>query len=163
VGRLPRFVFNFSVSNTKLSTLDNSMASSLANTRACIIRDHIARLTEIGSELEKIKDMLSTLTEKSSYGCLRSIPGIDTVTAAKIISQTIDIDRFSSSSKLAKFIGIAPREKSTGRKKKYQKSKYGKKFLYSTIYFMALAYISRTREEMEGIKIQSPGHITFRR
>jgi len=129
-----------------LSATSNSIAGSLVDTRAYIIRRHIARLSEIQAELEKIKEMLCPLVEKSSYVCLTSVPGIDTVTAAKIISQVIDIDRFSSPSKLAKFIGIAPREKSTGRKKRYEKSKYGKKFLYSTIYFMALAHISRTRD-----------------
>ena len=129
-----------------LSTTSNSVAGSLVDTRAYIIRKHISKLLEIQGELEKIKDILCPLIEKSSYSCLISIPGIDTVTAAKIISQVIDIDRFSSPSKLAKFIGIAPREKSSGRKKKYQKSKYGKKFLYSTIYFMTLTHISRTRD-----------------
>lgn len=129
-----------------LTLAGNSIACNLADTRAYIIRGHIERLTEIGKETEKIKDMLYSLIENSSYLCLTSIPGIDTVTAAKIISQVIDIDRFSSSSKLAKFIGVAPVEKSSGRKEKYQKSKYGNKSLYSTIYFMALAHISRTRD-----------------
>lgn len=91
------------------------------------------------------EEKIETLVEKSSYRCLNYVPGIESVTAAKIISQVIDISRFSSTSKLAKFVGIAPREKSTGRKKKFEKSKYGKKFLRSTIYFMALAYISGTR------------------
>jgi transposase len=56
-----------------------------------------------------------------------------------------DISRFSSASRLARFAGIAPTEKSTGRKKKYEKSKYGNKYLHSTIYYVALAHISRTR------------------
>jgi len=129
-----------------LSTLNSSIDDNLAGTRAHIVAAHIERLIQIRKELLKIKDMLENLVKASSYYCLTSIPGIGTVTAAKIISQIIDIDRFQSSSKLAKFIGIAPREKSSGRKKRYQKSKYGKKFLYSTIYFIALAHISRTRD-----------------
>jgi hypothetical protein len=36
-------------------------------------------------------------------------------------------------------------KKSTGRKKKYEKSKYGNKSLHSTIYYIALSHISRTR------------------
>lgn len=36
-------------------------------------------------------------------------------------------------------------KKSSGRKKKYEKSKHGNKSLHSAIYFIALAHISRTR------------------
>ena len=129
-----------------LSSIDNSIADSLTGTRVHIISAHTERLVQIGKELKRIKEVLEKLVEASSYGCLTSIPGIDTVTASKIVSAVMDISRFSSSSKLARFCGIAPREKSTGKKKRYEKSKYGNKSLYSTIYFMALAHISRTRD-----------------
>lgn len=129
-----------------LTSIDNSTADSLTGTRVHIISAHIKRLVQIGKELKKIQEVLEKLIEASSYGCLTSIPGIDTVTASKIVSAVMDISRFSSSSKLARFCGIAPREKSTGKKKRYEKSKYGNKSLYSTIYFMALAHISRTRD-----------------
>ncbi len=128
-----------------LSSIDTSIADSLTDTRARIISFHIRRLMEIRDELEEIKEALTHLVKASSYYCLVSIPGIDIVTAAKIIASVFDISRFSSASKLARFCGIAPREKSTGRKKKYEKSKYGNKFLHSTIYYVALAHISRTR------------------
>ncbi len=129
-----------------LSSIDNSIVDSLTGTRAHIIESHSQRLVQIGKELKKIQNILEGLVEASSYGCLTSIPGIDTVTASKIIAGIMDIARFSSSSKLARFCGIAPAEKSSGRKEKYEKSKYGNRSLYSTIYFMALAHISRTRD-----------------
>jgi transposase len=128
-----------------LSSLNNSIDNNLTDARAYIIKKHIERLLEITEELSQMKDMLSCIVEKSSYGSLTSIPGVDVITAAKIISSVVDIGRFSSSAKLAKFAGIAPREKSTGKKQKFQKSKHGKKYLRSTIYFMALAHISKTR------------------
>lgn len=58
----------------------------------------------------------------------------------------MDISRFSSASKLARFCGIAPSERSSGRRKRYVKSKYGNKSLRSAIYFVALSQISRTRD-----------------
>jgi len=118
----------------------------LIDARSSIIKKHIKRLTSIREELKEISDMLSRLVLKSPYSTLNSVPGIDIVTAAKIISQVIDIGRFSSSSKLAKFIGVAPVEKSSGRKRRYQKSKHGKRYLYSAIFFIALNHISRTRD-----------------
>lgn len=127
----------------------NNMPDILTETRSSIIKKHIERLTSIQEELKDILDMLSELVLKSSYSTLTSIPGINIVTSAKIISQVIDIDRFSSSSKLAKFIGVAPVEKSSGRKIRYQKSKHGKRYLYSAIYFIALNHISRTRDKRD--------------
>ena len=124
----------------------NNMPDILTDVRSSIIKKHIERLTSIQEELKDILDMLSELVLKSSYITLTSIPGINIVTAAKIISQVIDIGRFSSPSKLAKFIGVAPVEKSSGIKIKYQKSKRGKRYLYSAIYYIALNHISRTRD-----------------
>ena len=118
----------------------------LTDARSSIIKKHIKRLISIQEELKEISDMLSKLVLKSPYSTLTSVPGIDIVTAAKIISQVIDIGRFSSSSKLAKFIGVAPVEKSSGKKRRYQKSKHGKRYLYSAIFFIALNHISRTRD-----------------
>jgi transposase len=118
----------------------------LTDARSLIIKKHIERLASIREELKEISDMLSRLVLKSPYSTLISVPGIDIVTAAKIISQVIDIGRFSSSSKLAKFIGVAPVEKSSGRKRRYQKSKHGKRYLYSAIFYIALNHISRTRD-----------------
>ncbi|MBL7123332.1 MAG: IS110 family transposase, partial [Actinobacteria bacterium] len=118
----------------------------LTDARSSIIKKHIKRLTSIQEELKEVSDMLFQLVLKSPYSTLTSVPGIDIVTAAKIISQVIDIGRFSSSSKLAKFIGVAPVEKSSGRKRRYQKSKHGKRYLYSAIFFIALNHISRTRD-----------------
>ena len=124
----------------------NNMPDILTDVRSSIIKKHIKRLSAIQEELKDILDMLSELILKSSYRTLTSIPGINVVTAAKIISQVIDIGRFSSPSKLAKFIGVAPVEKSSGRKIRYQKSKHGKRYLYSAIFFIALNHISRTRD-----------------
>lgn len=129
-----------------LSSTDSNIADSLTDTKAHIIAAHIERLLGVGKELKKIQDVLEGLVKASSYHSLTSIPDIDIVTATKIISGVAYISRFSSSSKLAKFCSIAPSERSTGKKRRYEKSKYGNKSLRSTIYFVALSHISRTRD-----------------
>jgi hypothetical protein len=119
--------------------------------RSFIIKKHIERLISIQEELKEISDMLSRLVLKSPYGTLVSVPGIDFVTAAKIISQVIDISRFSSSSKLAKFIGVAPVEKSSGRKKRYQKSKQTWEKISLLFYFL---YSPKPHKQDQGRKGQ---------
>lgn len=68
-----------------------NISDILTNTRSSIIKKHIRKLILIQEELKDILGMLSQLVLKSPYRTLISIPGIDIVTAAKIISQVIDI------------------------------------------------------------------------
>jgi len=76
---------------------------------------------------------------------LSSLTGVDTVVSAKIISSVGDINRFSSASKLAKFAGIAPLDKSSGRKQKHKKSNRGHRGLNNAVYHIALCQIARDR------------------
>lgn len=65
----------------------NNTPDILTDVRSSIIKKHIKRLISIQEELKDISDMLYQLVLKSSYSTLTSIPGINIVTAAKIISQ----------------------------------------------------------------------------
>jgi len=77
---------------------------------------------------------------------LTSLTGVDIVTSAKIISNIGDINRFSSSSKLAKFAGIAPVNKSSGRKRRHKKSNRGRRQLNTIFYYIALCQIGTDRK-----------------
>ena len=62
--------------------------------------------------------------------------------AAKIISEIGNIDRFSSSAKLARYAGIAPVSFSSGKKDKEVNCKYGNRQLNSYIYNVARGHIN---------------------
>lgn len=74
----------------------------------------------------KLCKLMKTLGYK-----LETMPGIDTMTAGKIIAEIGDINRFPNADKLARFSGIAPSFFGSGGKGKEQKSRQGNRGLYS--------------------------------
>lgn len=105
----------------------------MQETRASIIREIVLRISALQNDLERIEIQLKMLVAMTEYR-LESLTGVNTITSAKVISSVGDINRFPSSSKLAKFAGIAPLDKSTGRKRRHKKS-------------IALAYYQRKLAE----------------
>ena len=68
------------------------------------------QLAEVDKMLEQMYKML---------GCtLTTIPGVNVITAVKILAEIGDIKRFSNANKLAQFAGIAPLHLSSGGKGK---------------------------------------------
>lgn len=78
----------------------------------------------------------------NSIGCtLTTIPGVNTITAAKIVSEIGDVRRFRSASKLAQFAAIAPLKVSSANNETTKKRKEGNRRLQATIYFLAIQMI----------------------
>jgi len=77
------------------------------------------------------------------------------VLSAKIIAEIGNIDRFSSSDKLAKYAGIAPVCFSSGSKDKKVNNKYGNRLLNSYIFMLACVHINH------GSKYSSPRNAIF--
>ena len=74
------------------------------------LQHYDSQLTEVDKMLEQMYKML---------GCtLTTIPGVNVITAVKILAEIGDIKRFSNANKLAQFAGIAPLHLSSGGKGK---------------------------------------------
>jgi len=94
------------------------------------------------------KEVLKVSSNKKVIEALRqSIIGCGQTTAATIISQIMTINRFSSSAKLAKYAGIAPTQKSSGRKTKLKTSPFGNRILNRAMHTIALYQISKKETE----------------
>ena len=77
-----------------------------------------------------------------ALGCtLTTIPGVNVITAVKILSEIGDIKRFGNANKLAQFAGIAPLHLSSSGKGKDMATKQGNRRLQATIYFLAIQMI----------------------
>lgn len=100
----------------------------------------VKRLLEIREELKEIAQEIEALLGKNGT-YLKSMPGCGTTLAAKMLTEIKDIKRFSSPAKLAKYAGLAPRERSSGKKKKHKKTRRGNRKLNRALYQMALSQI----------------------
>ena len=101
-----------------------------------IVRD----LQHYNKELDKVDEMLEKMYK--NLGCtLTTIPGINVITAVKILSEIGDIKRFGNANKLAQFAGIAPLHLSSSGKGKDMATRQGNRRLQATIYFLAIQMI----------------------
>lgn len=97
------------------------------------IQHYDTQLAEVDKMLEQMYEMLEcTLT---------TIPGVNVITAVKILSEIGDIKRFPNANKLAQFAGIAPLHLSSSGKGKDFATKQGNRRLQATIYFLAIQMV----------------------
>ena len=81
------------------------------------LQHYDSQLAEVDKMLEQMYKML---------GCtLTTIPGVNVITAVKILAEIGDIKRFSNANKLAQFAGIAPLHLSSSGKGKDVATKQG--------------------------------------
>jgi len=102
----------------------------------------VKRLQQLREDVLEIEKELETLVLKSGH-TLTSASGCGVVIAAEIIGEVGDIKRFKSPGALAKYAGCAPRECSSGKTKRFRKTRSGNRRLNRSFHRMALSQISR--------------------
>jgi len=122
----------------------DSSPSCLNIVNSSLIKNLVKHLHFIEEQITIVEEELKPLIEQTGLK-LTTLTGVDTVTAAKLIAQIGDVKRFASSDKLAKCAGIAPQQKSSGKKRKFKKSNRGRRQLNAAIYQIALCQIGRDR------------------
>jgi transposase len=93
-----------------------------------------ARIRNLQKKLKAEPALLLTVQGKN----LTSMKGIDTILAARIVAHANGIDRFSKVNKFIRYAGIAPIERSSGKKKRHIRDSRGNRQLNSTFYLAAL-------------------------
>jgi transposase len=109
--------------------------------RDSLIKVMVKQLRYTKEELKIIDKEIDLVVQKTGYK-LDTFIGIDKVLAAKIISEIGNIDRFTSSDKLARYAGIAPVSFSSGNSTKWIDNKYGNRTLNSYIFIVACVVIN---------------------
>jgi transposase len=102
----------------------------------------LRRLQDLKGDIFEIEKELEVLVAKSGH-TLTSASGCGVVVAAELIGEIGDIGKFKSPHALAKYAGCAPRECSTGKTKRFRKTKAGNRRLNRAFHRMALSQISR--------------------
>ncbi len=120
----------------ELVKADGDTEREYQETRDFLIQSHVRDICFKHEELTRIESELEKLMGALDYQ-LETMPGISTVTASQLVSQIGDIKRFSNSSKLARYAGIAPVNFSSGGKGKDSKCKLGNRELHGIFYNLA--------------------------
>lgn len=97
------------------------------------LQHYDSQLKEVDKQLEQMYHALDCT--------LITIPGVNIITAVKILAEIGDIRRFSNKDKLAQFAGIAPIRLSSSGKGKDKATKQGNRRLQAIIYFLAIQMV----------------------
>ena len=98
-------------------------------------------------QLEEVDKAISDFLPR--FDCtLNTIPGVNDITVAKLLSEIGDIRRFPNADKLANFAGIAPVRFLSAGKGDDKPSKQGNRRLQGTIYLLAIQMIQISSKGM---------------
>ena len=137
-----------------LTTVRNNPIPFIDEIVEGIIVELIKDIYNKEERLVTIEKQLEVAVEKSGYK-LHSMPSIGIVTAAKIISEIGDINRFKNHHTLARYAGIAPTSVGSGGKNKELVSHGGNRELRSIFFYLSVGLILVTRygkSRNEGIR-----------
>lgn len=117
------------------------ISSQLENIRKLRIKQKVEQLIFLKERIKYLVRIMKELFLHLPYQNLLTLPGCGILLASRIVAEIKDINKFDSSSKLAKYSGISPRENSSGQSKKYKRSKSGNRQLNKAFYRIALSQI----------------------
>jgi len=108
--------------------------------RDLIIKSLVREIRFKKQENEDIDNELKRLVDLTGYK-LQTMPGINLISAANIISEIGNIERFPNSDKLAQFCGVCPVNFSSAGKGKDQRSRQGNRVLNAIFHFLAIQLV----------------------
>jgi hypothetical protein len=123
-----------------LSVVNSPKEKDYQDERDFVIRSLVRELKFRKQENEDIDRELDRLIQLTGYK-LYTMPGINLITAASIISEIGNIEWFPNPDKLAQFSGAASVKFSSARKGKDQRSRQGNRVLNAIFHFLAIQLV----------------------
>ncbi len=123
---------------------DGDTQSLYQEKRDFVITHCIDEIRHCDEEIQKLNAEMQSVMMQYPYK-LETMPGIELVTAAALVSEIVTIDRFSSAAKLAKYAGIAPITYSSGAKDNTFRNRQGNRRLYQIFHDLAARSINDGR------------------
>lgn len=112
-----------------------------------MMKRKVRRLLELHEEIAELENELEVLLKESGH-TIQTASGCGVTIAAAIVGEVGDINRFHSPAALAKYAGCAPRECSSGKTKRFRKTRSGNRRLNCAFHRMALSQISCSGNEL---------------
>jgi transposase len=97
-------------------------------------------MRELVREADELERELAALVADQQPRLL-SLPGVGTLTAAKLICEIAGIDRFASAAKLARLAGIAPIPASSGARHRHRLDRGGNRQLNAAVHRVAITQL----------------------
>lgn len=139
------------VSRRQLDTIEQALAG-VPGIRAELARALLADVRELGRRAAELERSLAALVADHP---VLALPGVGVLTAARLVAEAGDIERFRSPAAFAMLAGVAPIPASSGESRRMRLNRGGNRRLNRALYTIALsqawhhgpakAYIQRKR------------------
>jgi transposase len=127
---------------------DGDTHGDFQDSRDSVVVSQVKTADFLKKEIARVEVWIEQLMGQLGFQ-LKTMTGIDVVTAAELVAEICDIHRFPTADKLARFAGIAPITVGSGNKSRNYKSKQGNRELHDIIKNLATRQIAVTRTKKE--------------
>jgi len=128
--------FSTEKANEILDTLADTSVQ-FQDTRDIVVQSAVRQIEFYMEEIGQLEESIAVFLRK--FNCtLTSMAGIDTVTAAQILSCIGDINKFPTPAKLARYAGIAPVSYASGKRDVQFANQRGNRELNSIFFWLAV-------------------------
>ena len=141
------------VTSRQLAAIE-ALLGPIDGTRALLARGLLADIRSLGSRTKELQQRIAGLVGDHP---LLGLPGVGVITAAWLIAEAGDVERFSSPAAFAMLAGVAPIPASSGESQRMRLNRGGNRRLNRALYTIALvqawhhpparAYMARKRSE----------------
>jgi transposase len=123
-----------------LERLARRLARDPQDTEVRVMRAQLRRLRELVDETAGLERELGALVAAQQPRLL-ALPGVGTLTAAKLICEIAGIERFRSPAKLARLAGVAPIPASSGARHRHRLDRGGNRQLNAAVHRVAITQL----------------------
>ena len=126
--------------STNLERLARQLARREQSTQVVICRELVRRIRELTRRCNELHRQLATLV-RATCPALLDLEGCGVLTAARILADVEDIDRFRSERHLASYCGVSPLDASSGRQQRHRLNRTGNRRLNRALHIIAVTQI----------------------
>jgi transposase len=105
--------------------------------RGRVARELVRRVRELTRECSRLEAEIGRLVRRRAPQLL-ALQGCGTLTAAKILAETADVERFPSEAHFARHAGVAPIPASSGRRQRHRLDRGGNRQLNCALHRIAV-------------------------
>ena len=120
-----------------LERLARRLARVEQSTLVRVCRELVRRIAELYRSAKALEAELRPLVRARAKALL-ALPGCGVLTAAKIIAEVGDVERFSCEAQLARYGGVAPLDASSGKQQRHRLNRTGNRQLNFALHIIAI-------------------------
>ncbi|HEY3322798.1 MAG TPA: IS110 family transposase [Planctomycetota bacterium] len=110
-----------------------------------LVRQAVAQLVHLQGGIAQLEAEMGRLVYVVGQQ-LDTLPGVDVVLAAELLTGIGDVNRFANPDKLSRYAGIAPKEWGSAGKETRTRSEHGRRSLHATFFHVAVAHIQVSKK-----------------